>query len=59
MRSHSGVAAELFRTLSDGGINIQLIGTSEIKISVAIDLVDADLAAQLVHQAFRLDQISG
>ncbi|MBH53836.1 MAG: aspartate kinase [Opitutaceae bacterium] len=59
MRSHSGVAAELFWTLADGGINIQLIGTSEIKISVAIDLVDADSAAKLVHKAFRLEQASG
>jgi aspartate kinase len=56
MRSHSGVAAELFQTLADGGINIQLIATSEIKISVAIDLESADLGAQLVHKAFKLDQ---
>ena len=59
MRSHSGVAAELFQTLADGGINIQLIGTSEIKISVAIDLEDADSGARLVHKTFRLDQAGG
>lgn len=56
MRSHSGVAASLFETLAEGGINIQLIGTSEIKISVAIDLEHADLGAQLAHKAFGLDR---
>lgn len=56
MRSHSGVAALLFETLAEGGINIQLIGTSEIKISVAIDLEHADLGAQLAHKAFGLDR---
>jgi aspartate kinase len=55
MRSHSGVAAKLFKTLADGGINIKLIGTSEIKISVAINLEHADLAAQLAHTAFDLE----
>lgn len=57
MRSHSGVAASLFKTLAGGGINIKLIGTSEIKISVAIDLEFADQAAQLVHKAFGLDKV--
>ncbi len=57
MRSHSGVAAKLFKTLADGGINIKLIGTSEIKISVAIDLDHADLAAQLAHAAFNLESV--
>jgi aspartate kinase len=59
MRSHSGVAASLFETLAEGGINIQLIGTSEIKISVAIDLEHADLGAQLAHKAFGLDRLNG
>ncbi len=59
MRSHSGVAASLFETLAEGGINIQLIGTSEIKISVAIDLEHADLGAQLAHKAFGLDRFNG
>lgn len=59
MRSHSGVAATLFKTLADTGINILLIGTSEIKISVAIDLEHADLGAQVVHQAFHLDKAGG
>jgi len=55
MRSHSGVAATLFTALAEGGVNIQLISTSEIKISVAIDLSKADDAARVVHTAFDLD----
>src|SRR3989440_8678306 len=54
MRSHSGVAARLFDRLGNGGINIQLISTSEIKIAVIIDGGDADRAAQLTHQEFGL-----
>jgi len=54
MRSHSGVAARLFDCLGKGGINIQLISTSEIKIAVIIDGQDADRAAQLAHQEFGL-----
>jgi aspartate kinase len=54
MRTHSGVAATLFRTLADEGVNIQLISTSEIKISVVIDLDRADAAARAVHRAFNL-----
>ena len=54
MRSHSGVAARLFDCLGKGGINIQLISTSEIKIAVVIDGQDADRAAQLTHQEFGL-----
>lgn len=54
MRSHSGVAARLFDCLGKGGINIQLISTSEIKIAVIIDGKDADRAAQLVHKEFGL-----
>jgi aspartate kinase len=54
MRSHSGVAARLFECLGKGGINIQLISTSEIKIAVVIDGQDADRAAQLTHQEFGL-----
>jgi aspartate kinase len=54
MRSHSGVAARLFDCLGKGGINIQLISTSEIKIAVIIDGPDADRAAQLTHQEFGL-----
>ncbi len=54
MRSHSGVAATLFEALAEAGVNIQLVSTSEIKISVAIDPAVADEAARLVHQAFGL-----
>jgi aspartate kinase len=54
MRSHSGVAARLFDCLGNGGINIQLISTSEIKIAVVIDGKDADRAAQLTHEEFGL-----
>lgn len=56
MRSHSGVAARLFDCLGKGGINIQLISTSEIKIAVIIDGKDADRAAQLTHQEFGLSR---
>jgi len=56
MKTHSGVAADLFQTLADHGINIDLITTSEIKISVVIDLDRADEAARVVHTAFGLDQ---
>ena len=54
MRSHSGVAARLFECLGRGGINIQLISTSEIKIAVVIDAKDVERAAQLTHQEFGL-----
>ena len=54
MRSHSGVAATLFEALAKGSVNIQLISTSEIKISVGIDPEQAEDAARLVHAAFGL-----
>lgn len=54
MRSHCGVAATFFDTLAKAGINIQLITTSEIKITVAIDLSQADIAANALHSAFNL-----
>ncbi len=57
MRSHSGVAAILFAALAKAGVNIQLISTSEIKISVVIDLDAADAAARTVHTAFNLDRV--
>lgn len=56
MRSHAGVAAKLFAALAQGGVNIQLVSTSEIKISVGIDPKDAIQASQLVHDAFGLEQ---
>ena len=58
MRSQSGVAAKMFKTLSDEGINIKVIATSEIKISVLVDRKYLELAVQSLHDAFELDQIS-
>src|SRR5437660_6464698 len=57
MRSHSGVAARLFDCLGKGGINIQLISTSEIKIAVVINEAEADQAARLTHEAFGLARL--
>lgn len=54
MRSHSGVAAKLFDSLSKGDINIQMISTSEIKIAVILDEAKIDEAANLAHEAFGL-----
>lgn len=59
MRSHSGVAARLFDALSAGGINIQMITTSEIKIAVMIDEESLEKAANLAHEAFGLSEKSG
>ncbi|ANQ86274.1 aspartate kinase [Azoarcus olearius] len=56
MRSHPGVASKMFRTLAEEGINIQMISTSEIKISVAIDEKYLELAVRVLHKAFGLDQ---
>lgn len=57
MRSHVGIASKMFRTLAEEGINIQMISTSEIKISVAIDEKYLELAVRVLHKAFELDQI--
>jgi len=54
MRAHSGVAAKLFKALAENGVNIQMITTSEIKISVGIELGRADDAYRAVHDAFAL-----
>jgi len=56
MRSHAGVAAKMFRVLSADGINIKVITTSEIKISVLIDRKYMELAVQALHDAFELDK---
>ncbi|AKJ28672.1 aspartate kinase [Caldimonas brevitalea] len=56
MRSHVGVAASMFRALSEEGINIQMITTSEIKTSVVIDEKYMELAVRALHKAFDLDQ---
>ncbi len=56
MRSHVGIASLMFRTLSEEGINIQMISTSEIKISVVIEDKYMELAVRALHKAFGLDQ---
>jgi aspartate kinase len=55
MRSHAGVAAQMFKTLSEKGINIHAISTSEIKVSVLIDAAYAELAVRALHSAYGLD----
>ena len=55
MRSHVGVASTMFRTLSEEGINIQMISTSEIKTSVVIDEKYMELAVRALHKAFGLE----
>ncbi|MEO9514883.1 MAG: aspartate kinase [Paracoccaceae bacterium] len=56
MRSHTGVAAKMFKCLSDEGINIKVITTSEIKISVLIDRKYMELAVQALHDAFEMEK---
>ncbi len=56
MRSHAGVASTMFDTLSDKGINIQVISTSEIKVSVVIDAEYTELAVRALHSAYGLDR---
>jgi len=57
MRSHAGVAAKMFKTLADKGINIQAITTSEIKVSVLIDEAYTELAVRALHTAYGLDKV--
>ena len=57
MRSHSGVAATMFRSLAEEGINIQMISTSEIKVSVLIDEKYMELATRVLHKAFGLERV--
>ncbi|MBK8065571.1 MAG: aspartate kinase [Betaproteobacteria bacterium] len=56
MRSHVGIASQMFRTLAEEGINIQMITTSEIKISVVMEEKYLELAVRVLHQAFGLDR---
>jgi aspartate kinase len=58
MRSHPGVASKMFRVLAEEGINILMISTSEIKISVVINEKYLELAVRILHKAFDLDQIA-
>jgi aspartate kinase len=57
MRSHAGIAAQMFRTLAEEGINIQMISTSEIKISVVIEEKYTELAVRVLHKVFDLDRV--
>ena len=57
MRSHTGVAKTMFAALADKGVNIQVISTSEIKISVLIDAAYTELAVRALHAAYGLDQL--
>ncbi len=58
MRSHAGIASKMFKALADVGINIQLITTSEIKISVVIDEKFLELGVRSLHSVFELDEVS-
>jgi aspartate kinase len=57
MRSHAGVAETMFSSLADKGVNIQVISTSEIKISVLIDAAYTELAVRTLHAAYGLEQV--
>ena len=58
MRSHAGIASTMFKTLSDEGINVEMISTSEIKISVVVNEKYLELAVRALHREFGLDQPS-
>lgn len=55
MRSHPGIASKMFNVLGAEGINIQMISTSEIKISVVVEEKYLELAVRVLHKAFGLD----
>lgn len=57
MRSHTGVASTMFKALGQAGINIQMITTSEIKISVVVDETHLEQGVRVIHQAFKLDKL--
>lgn len=59
MRSHTGVASKMFKALGEAHINIQMITTSEIKISVIIDETQLEQGVNLIHSAFELDKVQG
>jgi len=56
MRSHAGIASTMFKTLADDSINIRMISTSEIKISVVVDEKYTELAVRALHKAFDLEE---
>jgi aspartate kinase len=57
MKSHVGIASRMFKALADENINIQMISTSEIKISVVIDEKYMELAVRVLHRAFELEKV--
>ena len=59
MKSAPGIAARMFRTLADHGVNIEMISTSTIRISVVVSSVDLEMAARALHTAFGLDNAEG
>lgn len=59
MRSHAGIASRMFQTLATEGINIRMISTSEIKISVVVDEKYLELGVRALHEAFHLDRAPG
>ena len=59
MRSHPGVSATFFRSLAEAGVNIEMISTSEIRISVVVDIGEVDAAVRAAHTAFGLDSSDG
>jgi aspartate kinase len=59
MRSHAGIASTMFQTLAAEGINIRMISTSEIKVSVVVDEKYLELGVRALHEAFHLDQAAG
>ena len=58
MKTHPGVAALMFRTLADAGVNLDMISTSSIRISCVIDAGQAERAVRALHDAFGLDEAS-
>jgi aspartate kinase len=58
MRSHAGIASSMFRALAAEGINIRMISTSEIKISVVVDEKYLELGIRALHDAFNLSRVS-
>jgi aspartate kinase len=59
MRSHAGIASTMFKALAAEGINIRMISTSEIKVSVVVDEKYLELGVRALHEAFHLDQAAG
>jgi aspartate kinase len=56
MRTHAGIASEAFKALAENDVNIQMISTSEIKITIVINEVNTDKAVKCLHETFDLDK---